>query len=238
MDTDIKPAAWRRTWVTISAGSVLLAFYWLTYAFAHDFNQKYLRSEDKLIEWITALSFLSASVILARLSFITRKWSAAYLACIAVFFFVCAGEEMSWGQRIIGFETPESIRNVNEQNEFNLHNLKSEIIHPKDIVATLIKLFGIVAPLVAWNRWPKFIPLVAVVPVFVFGELLSPVRKLIQPWANETFSAATALELKLDTAEFSEMMWGVAVFVAALAIRAAWKQNAESTADRPGANNF
>lgn len=227
----IKQTAWKRTWLTIAACSLLLAFYWLTYAYAHDFNQKYLRGEDKLIEWVTALSFLSASVILARLSFRSGKWSAAYLACIAVFFFVCAGEEMSWGQRIIGFETPEAIRDVNEQNEFNLHNLKFEHLHPKDIVATLIKLFGIVAPLAAWNRWPKYVPLVAVVPVFVFGELLSPVRKLIQPWANDRFSAATALELKLDTAEFSEMMWGVAVFVAAIAIRSAWIQD-ESASSR------
>jgi hypothetical protein len=33
-------------------------------------------------------------------------------------------EEISWGQRIIGFQTPEEIRDINAQNEFNLHNLQ------------------------------------------------------------------------------------------------------------------
>ena len=33
------------------------------------------------------------------------------------------GEEISWGQRVFGFETPEALKEVNEQDEFNLHNL-------------------------------------------------------------------------------------------------------------------
>jgi hypothetical protein len=35
-----------------------------------------------------------------------------------------AAEEISWGQRIIGFETPEFIASVNEQNEANIHNIE------------------------------------------------------------------------------------------------------------------
>ena len=33
------------------------------------------------------------------------------------------GEEISWGQRILGFATPESMADVNRQGEFNIHNL-------------------------------------------------------------------------------------------------------------------
>src|SRR5690606_21726008 len=35
-----------------------------------------------------------------------------------------AGEEISWGQRIFGFDTPEAIYQHNAQGEMNLHNLK------------------------------------------------------------------------------------------------------------------
>lgn len=35
----------------------------------------------------------------------------------------CAGEEISWGQRILGFETPDALREVNRQDEFTLHNV-------------------------------------------------------------------------------------------------------------------
>lgn len=33
------------------------------------------------------------------------------------------GEEISWGQRIIGFESPEYFRENNDQQEFTFHNL-------------------------------------------------------------------------------------------------------------------
>lgn len=37
---------------------------------------------------------------------------------------MAAGEEISWGQRILGIQTPESIRAVNVQHELNLHNMQ------------------------------------------------------------------------------------------------------------------
>jgi hypothetical protein len=43
---------------------------------------------------------------------------------LAIFFFFGFGEEISWGQRIVGFSPPESILKVNSQHEFNVHNLK------------------------------------------------------------------------------------------------------------------
>ena len=35
-----------------------------------------------------------------------------------------AGEEISWGQRIFNFKTPESIKKENIQGEFTVHNLE------------------------------------------------------------------------------------------------------------------
>lgn len=40
----------------------------------------------------------------------------------AVGFFVVAGEEISWGQRIFGFKTPENYAKMNTQHELTLHN--------------------------------------------------------------------------------------------------------------------
>ena len=39
------------------------------------------------------------------------------------------------------------------------------------------------------------------------------------PWLNRTLGEATALIVKLDTVEFKEMIWGVAVLCAALSLR-------------------
>lgn len=38
--------------------------------------------------------------------------------------FVGCGEEISWGQRIIGFSTPETLNKINVQHEFTLHNIE------------------------------------------------------------------------------------------------------------------
>jgi hypothetical protein len=76
--------------------------------------------EDQLIEWLTCLFFFAASVFYS-ITFI-RSRNLVFLIVALVFFFG-AGEEISWGQRLLGFHTPESLYNVNVQREFNLHNI-------------------------------------------------------------------------------------------------------------------
>ena len=48
-----------------------------------------------------------------------------YLACALVFFLV-AGEEVSWGQRVFDIKTPEVLVALNYQQETNVHNLLSQ----------------------------------------------------------------------------------------------------------------
>jgi hypothetical protein len=38
-------------------------------------------------------------------------------------------EEISWGQRILGIETPESIAKINHQSELNFHNILNPFYH-------------------------------------------------------------------------------------------------------------
>lgn len=46
-----------------------------------------------------------------------------FLGALGFVFFVACGEEVSWGQHLLGFATPEPIEQLNRQDEFNLHNL-------------------------------------------------------------------------------------------------------------------
>lgn len=77
--------------------------------------------EDRLFEWLTAISFLLASFTFSILFFKSRN---LFYLVFAILFFVGCGEEISWGQRIIGFETPESLSKSNVQGEFNIHNIE------------------------------------------------------------------------------------------------------------------
>lgn len=84
-------------------------------------------AEDSLVEWGTVVCYLVALGIAAAL--VPRWWrrgltltAAAYVLLCLGFFFI-AGEEISWGQRILGFEGPEALVVANVQDEANLHNL-------------------------------------------------------------------------------------------------------------------
>lgn len=57
---------------------------------------------------------------------IYEKW---YFLLFGLLFVFACGEEISWGQRIFNFSTPESIKESNVQEEFNFHNL--EFFHGK-----------------------------------------------------------------------------------------------------------
>ncbi|MDR1969904.1 MAG: hypothetical protein LBQ11_00955 [Candidatus Nomurabacteria bacterium] len=52
----------------------------------------------------------------------------AVFACLVILILVAmAGEELSWGQRIFGWSTPESWAAINAQSETNLHNLATQL---------------------------------------------------------------------------------------------------------------
>ena len=71
-----------------------------------------------------------------------------------------AGEEISWGQRLVGWESPEWFLDHNKQNETNLHNLLVFGVNINKMV--FAKLLGIgmllylVALPLAYRRRPRF----------------------------------------------------------------------------------
>jgi hypothetical protein len=90
------------------------------YACCSDDTIGYLGNEDGFFEWMTAIFFLLSSVIFFL---VFRRSKNIFLLCLAVMFFVATGEEISWGQRLFGFGTPDALNKVNVQHEFNIHNL-------------------------------------------------------------------------------------------------------------------
>jgi hypothetical protein len=123
--------------------------------------------EDGFFEWTSAIFFLLASCLFL-LSFFKSKdnsvrglkrYAWAYLG-VALFFFVAFGEEISWGQRIFGIETPEIIAGVNKQREMNIHNLKwvfgnsgfAAMFSSKRIFIYVCLLFLLIAPALKKNK--------------------------------------------------------------------------------------
>jgi hypothetical protein len=50
-------------------------------------------------------------------------WLRAWLIMLPVGLIYFAGEELSWGQHIFKWEAPDAIKEINRQDETNLHNL-------------------------------------------------------------------------------------------------------------------
>lgn len=99
---------------------IILLFSYLFYNLADGNTIIALGKEDSFFEWLTAL-FYFVSFILLMLTF--KKNRNIFLLLLGIILLFGAGEEISWGQRIFGFSTPQEINQYNVQHEFNIHNL-------------------------------------------------------------------------------------------------------------------
>jgi hypothetical protein len=79
-----------------------------------------LGEEDQIFEWMTFFFFLAASFVFVFL-YLKSKNLFFLLLFIALFF--AAGEEISWGQRLLNIETPQKFMEKNVQDELTIHNL-------------------------------------------------------------------------------------------------------------------
>lgn len=84
--------------------------------------------EDGFIEWMTVLPLLLAAVLCFHRANILKPFRGAFFSfCLVMMGFVFifgALEEVSYAQRLIGFQTPEWFLKYNTQGEFNFHNLR------------------------------------------------------------------------------------------------------------------
>ena len=81
--------------------------------------------EDSVIEWAEVLAYACAFVFSVR---VVRERSgvvAVAYTFVALAVVLAIGEELSWGQRLFGLGTPETLAAANRQGELNIHNVAS-----------------------------------------------------------------------------------------------------------------
>lgn len=107
-------------------GLILIAFSFIALSFGSflvlddDLICK-LGVEDGFFEYLTAVLFASASLVLARMFFRTRN---RFFLLLSLLLLLGSLEEIAWGQRLIGFPTPPVINKINVQHEATIHNLE------------------------------------------------------------------------------------------------------------------
>jgi len=92
------------------------------------FHQTYA-AEDGPVEWLTFLCLCACAFVLARQAIATRRAGGRRMAALLLGLYACAflfaaGEEISWGQRIFGWEAGAFFTENSNRAETNLHNLK------------------------------------------------------------------------------------------------------------------
>ncbi|MDT7828410.1 hypothetical protein RQM65_07030 [Pricia sp. S334] len=106
---------------------VYLSVYVISRLFFFEEAFVHLYTEDGLFEYLTAIFFLIAAIFFVLAYRHHRKQWNGYLKFVfltlALLCFFTGMEEISWGQRILGIETPERMKELNYQQETTLHNL-------------------------------------------------------------------------------------------------------------------
>jgi hypothetical protein len=136
-----------------------------------------IAQEDGIVEWATFVAFVMAA---GWLAVVVRKispswWYQGATLLLALFCLVVAGEEISWGQRVLGFKPPEVFLERNFQQEANLHNVLMHegglgfALESKHLVMAIVIGFCIAWPiLVRTKRLEVFAPLA---PPFALAPL-------------------------------------------------------------------
>lgn len=165
--------------------------------------------EDEYIEWGTFWAFMLAAVVgvvAARWQWRDRRIVPWFLLGVAAFCFGVAMEEISWGQRVLGYRPPVYFLENNFQQELNFHNVMDKGLR-KVAVKTVILGFGVALPLLALAR-----------PI---AGLLRRLGVVAAPWALVPSFAATFWFYQAYPWSFSgewvELMLGLGFLVSALA---------------------
>ena len=170
-----------------AVGSVL-AFTLLAYWTLTDFwNVQWFAGEDGLSEWWS----VAAYVVSAAMAGFTARWLmrlghrglGMFNVLLAAAFLFGALEEISWGQRLFEWSTPEALSRINEQDETSIHNLPSfdSVFTTLIFWASIVALLGAVARAVL-HRHQRVTTADFILPSLVLSPALSPALLMIMFW--------------------------------------------------------
>ena len=114
--------------LTASSLFITMMMLGLAFIFYRSYDSEFLwwmYAEDYFFENLTALLHLGSAFLFMVLFIRSRKLGISRFVSFLpfAFFFFVGMEEISWGQRLFGLETPVFIKGVNTLGETNIHNI-------------------------------------------------------------------------------------------------------------------
>lgn len=181
----------------------VLCFALITARAAPELYERYMQ-EDRFIEWLSALTFLAAGVLRLRAIRSQPRW---FDLLVGIFCLFVAGEEISWGQRLLGYTPSAWFLEHNFQQETTLHNFSGVFGRPKWSLITVLVGFGLLLPAAASTR----------TGTKILGRIgATPPARQFAPWF--ALSAVLLIWYPLQyTGEWVELMSAVLFFATASA---------------------
>jgi len=181
----------------------------------------FLTEEDGLFEYLTALFWLVAAILLLIVFFRDQRgndfhWLKTrkniFFILLAVVFFFGAGEEISWGQRIIGWQSPEAFVQTNVQKETNIHNLS--IFNRKDAEGNRKSFWGL---FLNFDRLFTFFSISYCLIIPILDKTLKSVRKwirllnlpIVPIWLGILFPINYLVSKAIESSVVQARVWGV-----------------------------
>lgn len=192
-----------------------------------------IKSEYGVLQNLTVLFLLPAVVIGVMIFFRRRElprgvgWVMLLGALAALYF---AGEEVSWGQTYFRFGTPEALRAINKQREFNLHNTSNIFNNvPRQLMLVATVVGGCVLPLVLGKRlarpevrqgpWYWLIPTWRLVPISLLAVLSNIPEKILRATgASPAVGSYLDLAVMEPGGEFKECCFALVMLLYLLSV--------------------
>jgi hypothetical protein len=165
--------------------------------------------EDRLLEWLQFGSYAAATG-LAVAAGVRLERRGRRLSVLALCALASAGEEISWGQRLFGFDPPDALEELNSQEELNVHDVV-EVQGKVNLALALASLYGLAAPWLSRRR-SLVVPPAALGSAFFVMLAYTAARAAFFPHPGHAL------------AKYSE--WPEACFAAAIAVYSllAWRK--------------
>ena len=133
-------------WFWLPMGLVLLQL--VVRFVSPELHDQYIlgQREASLIELLTPVALIPGVVFgimaLRQWALLPNFSSRLWIAMVTLGAFYMAGEEVSWGQWLFHWSTPETFARINDQNETNLHNTSAWLDQKPRLLLELWALVG------------------------------------------------------------------------------------------------
>jgi hypothetical protein len=207
----------RREWLTLALLLLMLGGFALPLALhesGRNSTATILLYEDGVYEWVGTLACLVAGALFVA------AWRArrnAWLLLFAVGMLALFGEELSWGQRLFGFDAPPWFMEHNSQRDLTVHNLHQVgAASDRSVDLLLAYLFGLPLLLAAFPSLGALARRVRVPVPSLSVAFLAAVAKVLNHLADRAFGLGPGVDDWLSIGEMFETALEVLLLAVAI----------------------